>query len=119
MSARDLRFPRNADRWCGAVVLLVLGLSCATEKRMPETVTFVPASDSLLGATVLKAENRDVRVPIMSRIPIGGGYVLRPGYAVDYLVAITTTRGVVTIPWQPFGFEKGDSVQFPASRYAR
>ena len=32
----DLRFPRNADRWCGAVVLLVLVLSYLVEARWPQ-----------------------------------------------------------------------------------
>jgi hypothetical protein len=32
----DLRFPRNADRWCGFVILLVLALSLLVEARWPQ-----------------------------------------------------------------------------------
>jgi len=35
MSAHDLRFPRNADRWCGLVILLVVALSYLAELWLP------------------------------------------------------------------------------------
>jgi len=35
VSVNDLRFPRNADRWCGAVVLLVVILSFVCEAWRP------------------------------------------------------------------------------------
>jgi len=117
MSAHDLRFPRNADRWCGLLLLLVLALSCAVEKKMPEAPPV-----AIVGATVLDHSDRTVyrRDSAWVRIP-GGGQVLLYGGTFDHYTDLRTTRGTVTVPAAVYDriWQEGDSVLFPADRYVR
>ena len=82
MSAHDLRFPRNADRWCGAVVLLVLALSCAVEKKMPEAQAAKPGGRVLQPGTwyvgsdsIIHAKPCDCAGDFQKRAKMAGEYV--------------------------------------------